>query len=295
VENPLAFPSKDFLAFYTNLSVERVHASRTSSAWRLEHYDAGRSAAQLDQEFKSMAHQAMRQAPVNVRRAAPIPALPAVEAEDATVIHLVNKMVTDALSQKVSDIHLESRGPSEASLIRFRRDGRLERYSEFPAQFHDAVIARLKIMADLDIAEKRRPQDGKIDFSRFSTRQLEIRLATIPTAHGVENATMRLLASGEPMPLAGIGLSAHDLETLQAVIERPHGLVLVCGPTGSGKTTTLHSLLARLNTPERKIWTAEDPVEITQKGLSQVQVLPKIGWDFGQALRASCAPIPTSS
>jgi type II secretory ATPase GspE/PulE/Tfp pilus assembly ATPase PilB-like protein len=286
VENPLAFPSKDFLSFYTNLSVELVHASRTSISWRLEHYDAGRSAAQLDQEFKSMAHQAMRQAPVSARRAAPTPAPPTVHAEDASVIHLVNKMVTDALSQKTSDIHLESRGPSEASLIRFRRDGRLERYSEFPAQFHDAVIARLKIMADLDIAEKRRPQDGKIDFSRFSSRRLEIRLATIPTAHGVENATMRLLASGEPLPLAGIGLSARDLDTLQQVIERPHGLVLVCGPTGSGKTTTLHSLLARLNTPERKIWTAEDPVEITQKGLSQVQVLPKIGWDFGQALRA---------
>jgi type II secretory ATPase GspE/PulE/Tfp pilus assembly ATPase PilB-like protein len=286
VDNPLAFPSKDFLSFYTNLSVELVHASPASIAWRLEHYDAGRSAAQLDQEFKSMASQAMRQVPVNARRAAPVQAVPAAQAEDASVIHLVNKMVTDALSQKASDIHLESRGPNEASLIRFRRDGRLERYSEFPAQFHDAVIARLKIMAELDIAEKRRPQDGKIDFSRFSTRQLEIRLATIPTAHGVENATMRLLASGEPMPLAGIGLSPRDLDTLQQVIERPHGLVLVCGPTGSGKTTTLHSLLARLNTPERKIWTAEDPVEITQKGLSQVQVLPKIGWDFGQALRA---------
>ena len=286
VDNPLAFPSKDFLSFYTNLAVELVYASRASIAWRLEHYDAGRSAAQLDQEFKSMAHQVMRQAPASTRRAVPTPMQPAVQAEDASVIQLVNKMVTDALSQKTSDIHLESRGPNEPSLIRFRRDGRLERYSEFPAQFHDAVIARLKIMAELDISEKRRPQDGKIDFSRFSSRRLEIRVATIPTAHGMENATMRLLASGEPLPLAAIGLSARDLDTLQQVIERPHGLVLVCGPTGSGKTTTLHSLLAKLNTPERKIWTAEDPVEITQKGLSQVQILPKIGWDFGNALRA---------
>ena len=287
VENPLAFPSKDFLSFYTNLSVELVQASRMSISWRLEHYDAGCSAAQLDQEFKSMAHHAMRQAPVNNRRAAPsAPTAPAANAEDATVIDLVNKMVTDALAQKASDVHLESRGPNETSLIRFRRDGRLERYSEFPAPFHDAVIARLKIMADLDIAEKRKPQDGKIDFARFTGRKQEIRVATIPTAHGLENANMRLLASGDPLPLERIGLSARDLETLKEVIERPHGLILVCGPTGSGKTTTLHSLLARLNTPERKIWTAEDPVEITQKGLSQVQVLPKIGWTFAHALRA---------
>jgi type II secretory ATPase GspE/PulE/Tfp pilus assembly ATPase PilB-like protein len=286
VENPLAFPSKDFLSFYTNLSVELVQASRLSISWRLEHYDAGRSAAQLDQEFKSMAHHAMRQAPVNNRRAAPAPSAPAANEEDATVIDLVNKMVTDALTQKASDVHLESRGPNETSLIRFRRDGRLERYSEFPAPFHDAVIARLKIMADLDIAEKRKPQDGKIDFARFTGRKQEIRVATIPTAHGLENATMRLLASGDPLPLERIGLSPRDLEILKEVIERPHGLILVCGPTGSGKTTTLHSLLARINTPERKIWTAEDPVEITQKGLSQVQVLPKIGWTFAHALRA---------
>jgi type II secretory ATPase GspE/PulE/Tfp pilus assembly ATPase PilB-like protein len=288
VENPLAFPSKDFLSFYTNLSVELVCAARMSISWRLEHYDAGRSAAQLDEEFTSMARYALRQAPLNGRRDSLAPAIaPAsVHEEDATVIDLVNKMVTDALAQKATDIHIEARGEREASMIRFRRDGQLERYSEFPAAFHDAVIARLKIMSDLDIAEKRKPQDGKIDFARFTGRKLEIRLATVPTVRGAENASLRLLAAGEPLPLDRIGMSTRDLDILTHVIERPHGLVLVCGPTGSGKTTTLHSLLARLNTPERKIWTAEDPVEITQRGLSQVQVMPKIGWTFAAALRA---------
>ncbi len=286
VENPLAFASKDFLSFYTNLSVELVQASRASISWRLEHFDAGRSAAQLDQEFKSMARHALRQAPGNGRSPLPTPAAAMVQEEDATIIDLVNKMITDALTQRASDVHLESHGPHEASLIRFRRDGQLERYSEFPAPFHDAVIARLKIMANLDIAEKRKPQDGKVDFSRFTGNKLEIRVATVPTALGAENASLRLLATGEPIPLERIGLSARDLETVKRVIEQPHGLVLVCGPTGSGKTTTLHSMLARLNTPDRKIWTAEDPVEITQKGLSQVQVLPKIGWTFASALRA---------
>ena len=286
VENPLAFPSKDFLGFYTNLSVELVCASRMSISWRLEHYEAGRSAAQLDQEFASMARHAMRLAPVNGRRDAPAAVQAVVHEEDATIIDLVNKMVTDALAQKATDIHIEARGANDASIIRVRRDGRLERYSEFPSAFHDAVIARLKIMADLDIAEKRKPQDGKIDFARFTGRKLEIRLATVPTVRGVENASLRLLAAGEPLPLEQIGLSSRDLDVLTQVVERPHGLILVCGPTGSGKTTTLHSLLARLNTPERKIWTAEDPVEITQKGLSQVQVMPKIGWTFAHALRA---------
>jgi type II secretory ATPase GspE/PulE/Tfp pilus assembly ATPase PilB-like protein len=286
VEDPFAFAAKDYLSFYTNLAVELVCASRVSIAWRLEHYEAGRSAAQIEHEFKAIAQQALRHVPRNHRFDAPAaPARPAAE-DDATVIDLVNRMVNDALSQKASDIHIETRGPDEPSLIRFRRDGRLERYAEFAGASHEAVIARLKIMADLDISEKRKAQDGKIDFSRFTGRKLEIRVSTIPTAHGLESATLRLLASGEPLPLERIGLAERDLASLEQAIAQPHGLVLVCGPTGSGKTTTLHSILARLNTPERKIWTAEDPVEITQKGLSQVQVQPKIGWTFAQALRS---------
>jgi type II secretory ATPase GspE/PulE/Tfp pilus assembly ATPase PilB-like protein len=286
VEDPFSFASKDYLSFYTNLSVELVCASRVAIAWRLEHYEAGRSAAQIEHEFKAIAQQALRHAPRSPKPDAPAAPSRAGTEDDATVIDLVNKMVNDALSQKASDIHIETRGTDEPSLIRFRRDGRLERYAEFPSASHEAVMARLKIMADLDIAEKRKSQDGKIDFSRFTGRKLEIRVSTIPTARGMESATLRLLASGEPLPLERIGMSQRDLASLEEAIAQPHGLVLVCGPTGSGKTTTLHSVLARLNTPERKIWTAEDPVEITQKGLSQVQVLPKIGWSFAQALRS---------
>jgi type II secretory ATPase GspE/PulE/Tfp pilus assembly ATPase PilB-like protein len=286
VEDPFSFASKDYLSFYTNLSVELVCANRVAISWRLEHYEAGRSPAQIEHEFRAIAQQALRHAPHNHKPDAPVQPARSSAEEDATVIDLVNKMVNDALSQKASDIHIETRGADEPSLIRFRRDGRLERYAEFPGASHEAVIARLKIMADMDIAEKRKAQDGKIDFSRFTGRKLEIRVSTIPTAHGMESATLRLLASGEPLPLERIGLSPRDLATLEQAVAQPHGLVLVCGPTGSGKTTTLHSVLARLNTPDRKIWTAEDPVEITQKGLSQVQVLPKIGWTFAHALRS---------
>jgi type II secretory ATPase GspE/PulE/Tfp pilus assembly ATPase PilB-like protein len=286
VEDPFSFASKDYLSFYTNLSIELVCASRIAISWRLEHYEAGRSAAQIESEFKLIAQQALRHSGHQHRREAPVQHAPEVSAEDATVIDLVNKMVNDALAQKASDIHIETRGLDEPSIIRFRRDGRLERYAEFAGASHEAVIARLKIMSELDIAEKRRPQDGKIDFARFTGRKLEIRVSTIPTACGPENATLRLLASGEPLPLDRIGLAQRDLVTLHKAIGQPHGLILVCGPTGSGKTTTLHSVLAALNVPERKIWTAEDPVEITQRGLSQVQVLPKIGWTFAQAMRA---------
>jgi type II secretory ATPase GspE/PulE/Tfp pilus assembly ATPase PilB-like protein len=285
VESPLTFPARDYFCFYTNLAVELVCAGREAIQRRLQGYRAEKSAAELDQEFRKLANHALGPIGPTSRRE-PLPARPAaIHEEDATIIDLVNKMILDALAEKASDIHVEG-GNGGGTVIRFRRDGRLERYSEFPGEYHDAVVSRLKIMADLDIAEKRKAQDGKIDFSRFTGERLEIRIATIPTVGGVENVTLRLLASGALIALEKLGLTQHDLAVLGEAIARPYGLMLVCGPTGSGKTTTLHSVLARLNTPERKIWTAEDPVEITQQGLNQVQVQPRIGWTFAQALRS---------
>jgi type II secretory ATPase GspE/PulE/Tfp pilus assembly ATPase PilB-like protein len=141
-------------------------------------------------------------------------------------------------------------------------------------------------MSDLDIAERRLPQDGKIKFKKYGGKDIELRVATIPTQGGLEDVVMRLLAAGEPIPLDKMGFSKPNYKNFISVITKPYGLIFVCGPTGSGKTTTLHSALSFINKTETKIWTAEDPVEITQRGLRQVQVKPKIGFDFAAAMRA---------
>ena len=159
-------------------------------------------------------------------------------------------------------------------------------YISVPASYRNAIVARLKIMCDLDISEKRKPQDGKIKFKKFGPLDIELRVATIPSAGGVEDIVMRILAAGEPIPIDKLGLSARNVKTLKETVSKPYGLFFVCGPTGSGKTTTLHSVLGYLNTPDTKIWTAEDPVEITQKGLRQVQMNPKAGLNFATAMRA---------
>ncbi|MFT7724182.1 MAG: ATPase, T2SS/T4P/T4SS family [Roseateles sp.] len=212
---------------------------------------------------------------------------PAIEQSDNSLVRLINSMIIEASGQGVSDIHIETYPGKEKLKIRFRRDGVLQPYLELPHTYRNAMIARIKIMCDLDISERRKPQDGKINFAKFSPQhRLELRVATIPTNNNLEDVVMRLLASSKPIPLARIGLSPPNLAALQAAVARPYGMVLCVGPTGSGKTTTLHSALAHINTPDRKIWTAEDPVEITQAGLRQVQVNPRIDWTFAKALRA---------
>jgi type II secretory ATPase GspE/PulE/Tfp pilus assembly ATPase PilB-like protein len=141
-------------------------------------------------------------------------------------------------------------------------------------------------MSDLDIAERRLPQDGKIKFRRFAPLDIELRVATVPTAGQNEDVVLRLLSTGKPMPLDEMGMSERNHSAFLEMIEKPYGIVLVVGPTGSGKTTTLHAALSYINRPETKIWTAEDPVEITQEDLRQVQVRPKIGFDFARAMRS---------
>ncbi|EHR72831.1 type II secretory pathway, ATPase PulE/Tfp pilus assembly pathway, ATPase PilB [Burkholderiales bacterium JOSHI_001] len=210
-----------------------------------------------------------------------------LEQSDNSLVRLINTMILEAKGQGVSDIHIETQPGRAKVKVRFRKDGVLKPYLELPHTYRSALIARLKIMCDLDISERRKPQDGKINFSRFVPGQkLELRVATIPTANGLEDAVLRLLASAKPMPLGEMGLSPANLARLSTAIQRPYGMVLCVGPTGSGKTTTLHSALGALNTPDRKIWTAEDPIEITQEGLRQVQVNPKIDFTFAKALRA---------
>ena len=210
-----------------------------------------------------------------------------IEQSDNSLVRLINTMIAEAQQQAVSDIHIECLPGREKVRIRFRKDGVLQPYLELPHTYRAALIARIKIMCDLDISERRKPQDGKINFDRFHPgSRLELRVATIPTHSGMEDAVLRLLSSAKPMPIDSINLSPGNLQRLKAAIERPYGMILCVGPTGSGKTTTLHSALSLINRPERKIWTAEDPIEITQAGLRQVQVNPKIDWTFAKALRA---------
>ncbi len=207
-------------------------------------------------------------------------------AADNELVKLVNKVIIDAHNQGASDIHIEPYPGKAKTEIRFRKDGNLGPYIEVPASYRSAIAARIKIMCDLDISEKRRPQDGKIKFKKFGPLDIELRVATIPTAGGVEDIVMRILAAGEPIPLDKMGFSPRNLDQLQSTVAKPYGLFFVCGPTGSGKTTTLHSILKSLNTPDTKIWTAEDPVEITQKGLRQVQVNKKAGLDFAAVMKS---------
>jgi type II secretory ATPase GspE/PulE/Tfp pilus assembly ATPase PilB-like protein len=201
---------------------------------------------------------------------------------DNGVIQLVNRILAEAIRLGASDVHIEPNGPAPVG-VRFRVDGKCIPLSDVPTSYRFALVSRLKIMARLDIAERRKPQDGKIRL-RLPERTVDVRVATLPTVGG-EDVVLRILDS-RTFPLRELGLATRDLAALERLVAMPHGLLLCVGPTGSGKSTTLHSLLAHINRPERKIWTAEDPVEITQEGLRQVPVRPGIGFGFAEALRA---------
>ena len=204
---------------------------------------------------------------------------------DSTIIKLVNQIIIDAFRRGTSDIHIEPQGREFPCRIRFRIDGDCVEYQDVPSAFRQPLVARIKIMANLDIAEKRKPQDGKIKFN-LPDRKIELRVATVPVVGGDEDVVMRILAASKPLPLDSMGLSERNLTELRALLKKPYGLLLCVGPTGSGKTTTLHSALGSINTVDMKIWTAEDPVEITQRGLRQVQMHAKIGLTFATAMRS---------
>ncbi len=209
-----------------------------------------------------------------------------LDENDNAIVRLANQIIADAYRQGASDIHVEPYGEKRETLVRFRVDGDCFEYMKIPQSYRRAIVSRLKIMASLDIAERRKPQDGKIKFKLSESREIELRVATIPTAGYNEDVVMRLLAASEPLPLDKMGFSDRNLSALKEIAVKPYGIILCVGPTGSGKTTTLHSVLGFINTPDIKIWTAEDPVEITQYGLRQVQVQPKINFTFAAAMRA---------
>jgi len=205
---------------------------------------------------------------------------------DSVIMQIVNKIINDAYGRRSSDIHVEPNVTKKNVEIRYRIDGDCMLYQTLPYSYRAALVSRIKIMSNLDITVKRLPQDGKIKFKRSGGEEIELRVATIPTQGGVEDVVMRILAKGSTMPLEVMALSERNYKELISISEKPYGMILVVGPTGSGKTTTLHATLHHINTPDKKIWTAEDPVEITQYGLRQVQVQPKIGFDFAAAMRS---------
>ncbi len=209
-----------------------------------------------------------------------------LDENDNAIVRLANQIIADAYRQGASDIHVEPYGEKRETLVRFRVDGDCFEYMKIPQSYRRAIVSRLKIMASLDIAERRKPQDGKIKFKLSDTKEIELRVATIPTSGFNEDVVMRLLAASEPLPLDKMGFSDRNLAGIKEIAAKPYGIILCVGPTGSGKTTTLHSVLGFINTPDIKIWTAEDPVEITQYGLRQVQVQPKIDFTFAAAMRA---------
>ncbi|OGB24523.1 MAG: hypothetical protein A3I66_10870 [Burkholderiales bacterium RIFCSPLOWO2_02_FULL_57_36] len=277
--NPLASDAIQEFAFYTRLKVDPVMASQEDldaviKQFYGEHGDSQNISdlvSELDVGAESTAESALSST---------------ITESDNTLVRLVNKIILDAFERGVSDIHIETVKGNKPSRVRFRKDGVMSHYSEIPFNFRNALVSRIKIMSRLDISEKRQPQDGKINFEQFGPAKIELRVVTIPTTEGLEDIVMRILAAPKAVSIESLGLSAYNLEGLKKLAIKPHGLLFVCGPTGSGKTTTLHSLLSYINTPDRKIWTVEDPIEITQEGLRQIQVHAKIEWTFAAALRS---------
>ncbi len=209
-----------------------------------------------------------------------------VDENHSAIVRLSHQIVAEAFRAGASDIHVEPYDHKKETTVRFRVDGTCSTHMRIPPGYRRPLLSRFKVMAHLDIAERRKPQDGRIRLKLDKDNEIELRVVTVPTAGGNEDLVMRILTAKIKMPLDQIGCSEETLLRIKEIAERPHGIILCVGPSGSGKTTTLHAILGVLNTDERKIWTAEDPIEITQEGLRQVQVHPKIGLTFPTTLRA---------
>lgn len=277
MENPLASEALRELAFATRLRIDPVMASLDELSAIIKQFYGGQreNIAELVSELDADDGEAAYDGSVEV-----------ISESDNTLVRLVNKIILDAFEQGASDIHVESMKGNKPTRIRFRKDGVMTHYFDVPANFRKALVSRLKIMSRLDISEKRRSQDGKLNFAAFGPAKIELRVVTMPTTEGLEDIVMRILAAPKAASLDSLGLTQYMLTGLQKLASKPHGLLFVCGPTGSGKTTTLHALLNYINTPDRKIWTVEDPIEMTQEGLRQVQVQTRIDWTFAAILRS---------
>jgi type II secretory ATPase GspE/PulE/Tfp pilus assembly ATPase PilB-like protein len=283
LSDPLAFETIDLLRFSLGKRIIEMVATPSQIAGRIESLlvitDSTIATSQMEEILSGIQVDRVTEAAPDAKD------LTVARDEDSGIAKLVYQIIFEAHARGASDIHIEPDGDEHDTTVRFRIDGVCETYRKFQPAIRSRLVSRLKIMAQLDITERRKPQDGKIRI-RLKDKPLELRVATIPTVSRDEDVVLRLLASGEPLAMDRLLLSPRNFTELKRIVELPYGLILAVGPTGSGKTTTLHSLVGAINTPIRKIWTAEDPVEITQRGLRQVQVQPRIGFDFAAALRA---------
>jgi type II secretory ATPase GspE/PulE/Tfp pilus assembly ATPase PilB-like protein len=273
---PTDYTIPDSLRFYTKRRIDLVVATAQQiSAAILKYYP--KKEYGVEELLSDMSYEA------------PVIELQTQEADvsesDSQIVMLVNRILLDGFSKGASDIHFEPGLREQPFQVRYRIDGICHVVNQIPTTFEKAVISRIKIISNLDISERRKPQSGKIMLWN-QNNQIEYRVEITPTTGGNEDAVLRILHSSEPLPLDEMDFSESNLNAFRDILSQPYGIILCVGPTGSGKTTTLHSALKHLNTPDVKIWTVEDPVEITQAGLRQVQVQPKIGLTFQEALRS---------
>jgi type II secretory ATPase GspE/PulE/Tfp pilus assembly ATPase PilB-like protein len=285
VANPLTFQERKNFESLCEMNIGLVFSPRHEIINRLNMYGSGKTSLEPKEEF----HIPVKKSHVTgtAESDEEKSGLDYTVAEnDTLIVDLVNQIILGAVERSASDIHLELFQNSDKSNVRLRLENQLEHFFSFPGAYHQVVVSRLKTLSGLDIAEKRRPQEGVFSYILPDNKQIGLRVVTIPALNGTEFVTLHLLAFGEPLPLADIGMVKRDLQVLRELLLRRHGFILVCGPSGSGKTFTLHSVLDALETGQRKICTAEDPVEIVQSHLCQVQVNSKIGITFASIVRA---------
>jgi type II secretory ATPase GspE/PulE/Tfp pilus assembly ATPase PilB-like protein len=269
----------DAMRLSTSMSVQPVYAPEADVQWMLDtHYVADVTSPVSDEYLE-------RNTARFADEALPAPSVP-VAPSDNVIVRLADQIIAEAHRERASDIHIEPLPQHGKTLVRVRIDGQMFLRHSIPWAYRDALVSRYKVMANLNVAEHRIPQDGKIFFRRAGTTPIELRVAVLPTAGGVEDVVLRVLDKSTALPLTDLGLRERDRRRLLDLIGKPYGVLLVCGPTGSGKTTTLHAVLHHLNDGTRKIWTVENPVEIMQNGLRQVEVNPRAGLSFASALRA---------
>jgi type II secretory ATPase GspE/PulE/Tfp pilus assembly ATPase PilB-like protein len=283
LSDPLAFEAIDLLRFTLGKRIVEMVATPSQLSARIDSMVEATEALVADDKMEEILSDI--QLSVVSEGAPDARDLTVARDDDSGISKLVNQIIFEAHARGASDIHIEPDGDRNDTVVRFRIDGVCEVYRTFQPALRARLVSRLKIMSQLDITERRKPQDGKIRI-QIKDKPVELRVATIPTVSRDEDVVLRILAGGEPLTVDKLLLSPRNYSETKRIIGMPYGLVLVVGPTGSGKTTTLHSLIGAINLPVRKIWTAEDPVEIIQRGLRQVQVQPRIGFTFAAALRA---------
>jgi type II secretory ATPase GspE/PulE/Tfp pilus assembly ATPase PilB-like protein len=279
MSNVLDHAVLDALRLSTPLNVRPVYAAKGDIQWLLtRHYlgDAAASVSDADLERDTSRYEAEFSTQHQE----------SVSPTDNVIVRLADQIIADAYRERASDIHIEPMPAQGKTVVRVRIDGQMFVRRSIPGAYRDALVSRYKVMANLNLAEHRLPQDGKIVFRKPGATPIELRIAVLPTAGGVEDVVLRILDTNTALPMTSLGLCDADHQRLRDLTAKPYGILLVCGPTGSGKTTTLHAALRHLNDGTRKIWTVENPVEITQPGLRQVEVLPKAGLTFARALRA---------